>query len=106
MASQVELLNEYNLLLGKSDIAILWPCDRPPPRADAPFPSASQVELLNEYNLLTGKPGVYLVNMSEKDFLRCVSPEPRNSHSPNSILNSEMATPKTPSVAFPPRSVV
>ena len=38
------------------------------------FPHISQVDLLNEYNLLTGKPGVYLVNMSEKDFLRWVLP--------------------------------
>mmetsp|Transcript_13523 Transcript_13523/g.41049 ORF Transcript_13523/g.41049 Transcript_13523/m.41049 type:complete len:401 (+) Transcript_13523:84-1286(+) len=32
--------------------------------------NTKEVDLLNEYNLLTGKPGVYLVNMSEKDFLR------------------------------------
>ena len=29
-----------------------------------------EVDLLNEYNLLTAKPGIYLVNMSEKDFIR------------------------------------
>lgn len=41
-----------------------------------------QVELLNEYNLLTGKPGIYLVNMSETDFLRCVCQKLRNCHPP------------------------
>eukprot|EP00965_Chrysotila_dentata_P224870 6194437-Pleurochrysis_carterae.AAC.2 len=29
-----------------------------------------QIDILNEYNLLTAKPCLYLVNMSEKDFLR------------------------------------
>jgi obg-like ATPase 1 len=29
-----------------------------------------EIDVLNEYNLLTAKTGIYLVNMSEKDFLR------------------------------------
>ena len=32
--------------------------------------SSKEVDVLNEYNLLTSKPALYLVNMSEKDFLR------------------------------------
>jgi len=44
-----------------------------------------QVELLNEYNLLTGKPGIYLVNMSETDFLRCVCQKLRNCQRPRAM---------------------
>jgi len=29
-----------------------------------------EIDVINEYNLLTSKPALYLVNMSEKDFLR------------------------------------
>jgi len=32
--------------------------------------TGKEIDLLNEYNLLTAKPGIFLVNMSEKDFLR------------------------------------
>uniref|UniRef100_A0A7S4EWG4 Obg-like ATPase 1 n=1 Tax=Chrysotila carterae TaxID=13221 RepID=A0A7S4EWG4_CHRCT len=32
--------------------------------------SGKEIDILNEYNLLTAKPCLYLVNMSEKDFLR------------------------------------
>lgn len=32
--------------------------------------SAKDAEILNEYQLLTAKPAVYLVNMSETDFIR------------------------------------